>query len=145
MGSAPDFLLCVWDWVKENIILKSKAFSQEIYRVTFSEYQDDILTTSGMGHLKFWKIAETFTGLKLKGEIGKFGQMEISDITAYYEFPDGKVLSGTEYGKLLLWEGNLIKCVIGVNEIVPCHKGAIEVMISFFIFIGFFFLIVGKL
>lgn len=129
MGSAPDFLLCVWDWAKENIILKSKAFSQEIYRVTFSEYQDDILTTSGMGHLKFWKIAETFTGLKLKGEIGKFGQMEISDITAYYEFPDGKVLSGTEYGKLLLWEGNLIKCVIGVNEMVPCHKGAIEVFI----------------
>ena len=129
MGSGPDFLLCVWDWLQENIILKSKAFSQEIYRVTFSEYQDDVLTTSGMGHIKFWKIAETFTGLKLKGEIGKFGQNEISDITAYYEFPDGKVLSGTEYGKLLLWEGNLIKCVIGVNENTPCHAGAIEVFI----------------
>lgn len=113
--------------MKENIILKSKAFSQEIYRVTFSEYQDNILTTSGMGHLKFWKIAETFTGLKLKGEIGKFGQNEISDITAYYEFPDGKVLSGTEYGKLLLWEGNLIKCVIGVDANNGCHKGCIEV------------------
>ena len=81
-----------------------------------------------MGHIKFWKIAETFTGLKLKGEIGKFGQIEISDITAYYEFPDGKVLSGTEYGKLLLWEGNLIKCVIGIDENTPCHKGAIEVV-----------------
>lgn len=135
-------MLCVWDWLQENVILKSKAFSQEIYRVTFSEYQDDILTTSGMGHIKFWKIAETFTGLKLKGEIGKFGQQEISDITSYYEFPDGKVLSGTEYGKLLLWEGNLIKCVVGVDEGTPCHRGAIEVFMGgngfFSVFLGCF-------
>jgi len=27
----------------------------------------------GMGHIKFWRIAETFTGLKLKGEIAKYG------------------------------------------------------------------------
>ena len=61
---------------------------------------------------RFWKIAETFTGLKLKGNIAKFGQVELSDVTAFVIFPDGKVLSGTEYGSLLLWEGNLIKCVL---------------------------------
>lgn len=65
-----------------------------------------------MGHIKFWKVAETFTGLKLKGLIAKFGQVELSDVVSYYIFQDGKVLSGTEYGKLLLWEGNLIKVVI---------------------------------
>ena len=90
-------------------MLKSKAFSQEIYRISFSNYQNDVITSSGLGHLKFWKIAETFTGLKLKGYIAKFGQVEISDVVAAFEFPDGKVLSSTEYGSLLLWEGNLIK------------------------------------
>lgn len=74
-----------------------------------------------MGHVKFWKVAETFTGLKLKGEIAKFGQVELSDVVTFYIFPDGKVLTSTEYGKLLLWEGNLIKCVIQQEEKVECH------------------------
>jgi hypothetical protein len=33
----------------------------------------NLLGTAGMGHIKFWKVAKTFTGLKLKGEIAKFG------------------------------------------------------------------------
>ena len=38
------------------------------------------------------------------------------------------MLSGTEYGKLLLWEGNLIKCVVGTEEGKSCHDGAVEVI-----------------
>ena len=58
---------------------------------------------------RFWKMAKTFTGLKLQGQLGKFGKTEISDIEGYVELPDGKVLSGTEWGNLLLWDGGLIK------------------------------------
>ena len=29
---------------------------------------------------RFWTMANTFTGLKLQGEIGKFGTKELSDI-----------------------------------------------------------------
>lgn len=56
--------------------------------------------------------------------------MEISDIEQYFIFPDGKYLSTTEYGKMLLWEGNLIKCVISNNQEmnIDCHKGAINVI-----------------
>lgn len=82
----------------------------------------------GMGHVKFWRIAETFTGLKLKGEIAKYGTQEISDVIACYHFPDGKVLSSTEYGNLILWEGNLIKCVLFLEPDVPLHKESIEVI-----------------
>jgi len=63
---------------------------------------------------RFWKMADTFTGLKLQGELGKFGRTEISDIEGYVELPDGKVLSGSEWGNMLLWEGGLIK--VGVTE-----------------------------
>ncbi len=82
----------------------------------------------GTGHIKFWKIAETFTGLKLKGQIAKFGTQEISDVITCYHFSDGKILSSTEYGRMLLWEGNLIKCVIGLSEDKGVHAGAVEVI-----------------
>ena len=36
-------------------------------------------------------MARTFTGLKLQGELGRFGRTEISDIEGYRELPDGKV------------------------------------------------------
>jgi len=35
--------------------------------------------------------------------------LELSDTSGYYEMPDGKVISGTEYGTMILWEGNLVK------------------------------------
>jgi hypothetical protein len=48
-------------------------------------------------------------GLKLQGDIGKFGNVELSDVAAYVEVPNGKIIAGTETGTLLLWDGNLIQ------------------------------------
>jgi hypothetical protein len=45
----------------------------------------------GAGHIKFWKITETFTGLKLMGSLGMFGKTEISDIIGFLALSDGKV------------------------------------------------------
>jgi hypothetical protein len=39
----------------EKVLLKAKAFSQEVYKVGFSAYNDDILATAGMGHIKYSK------------------------------------------------------------------------------------------
>lgn len=36
-------------------------------------------------------MARTFTGLKLQGSIGKFGNQELSDVSGYTQLPDGKV------------------------------------------------------
>jgi hypothetical protein len=111
----------------QSVVLRTKAFSSDVWRVTFNAHVPGLLTTSGQGtgaerrrckcipaqagappracscpnalpdhagHIRFWKMAATFTGLKLQGQIGKFGRTELSDITGYAEFPDGKVLSG---------------------------------------------------
>lgn len=67
-------------------------------------------------------MATTFTGLKLQGYLGKFGRVEISDISAYVELPDGKVLSGTEWGNLLLWDGGFIKVEISRKGKKFCHN-----------------------
>jgi hypothetical protein len=39
----------------------------------------------------FWKMASTFTGLKLMGSFGRFGRTETSDIIGCLALPDGKV------------------------------------------------------
>ena len=74
-------------------LLRSKAFAQEVFNVAFSPRTDGLLVTSGMVHIRFWKMAHTFTGLKLQGEMGKFGTVDLSDISGYIELPDGKVSS----------------------------------------------------
>ena len=71
----------------------------------FNHISLPIFAFSTQGHLKFWKMAQTFTGLKLQGEVAKFGQLELSDVSAAQELPDGKVVSGSIYGNLIVWEG----------------------------------------
>lgn len=65
LGGEPDYTITVWDWKAQRVILKSKAFSAEVFRASFSPYIDNIIFTSGSAHIKFWKMASTFTGLKL--------------------------------------------------------------------------------
>jgi WD40 repeat protein len=129
VGGHPDFMLTVWEWKKESIVLRYKAFSQDVFRVSFSPENPGQLTTSGTGHIRFWKMASTFTGLKLQGQLGKFGRTELSDIAAYVELPDGKVLSGTEWGNLLLWDGGFIKVEISRKNMKFCHQGMIEALL----------------
>lgn len=117
VGTFPDFTLVIWDWVQRNMILRCKCFGSEVSTVRFSAYDNSLLVTSGAGHIKFWTMAKTFTGLKLQGTLGKFGRLEISNIAGFAVLPDGKVLSGSESGCLLLWEGDLVKCSF-VKEIV---------------------------
>lgn len=37
VGAAPDFMLTLWHWPSASIMLRSKAFSQEVYTVSFSK------------------------------------------------------------------------------------------------------------
>lgn len=74
-------------------------------------------------------MSSTFTGLKLQGYLGKFGSSELTDIVAFIQLPDGKVLSSTETGNLLLWDGESIKCELALKGKRPCHQGRIEAIL----------------
>ncbi|KAM4701823.1 cilia- and flagella-associated protein 44 [Discoglossus pictus] len=126
MGSSPDYMLTIWDWRQEKIMLRSKAFSQDVFQVTFSTENEAQLTSCGSGHIKFWKMARTFTGLKLQGALGRFGKTALTDIEGYVELPDGKVISGSEWGNMLLWEGGLIKVELCRKGRKTCHNGTIN-------------------
>ncbi|XP_070322028.1 cilia- and flagella-associated protein 44 isoform X2 [Odocoileus virginianus] len=126
VGGSPDHTLTIWNWKEEKPLLRTKAFSQEVFKVTFNPEDDEQLTTSGSGHIKFWEMALTFTGLKLQGSLGRFGKTATTDIEGYMELPDGKVLSGSEWGNMLLWEGGHIKVELSRAAGKPCHQGPIN-------------------
>ncbi|XP_029795183.1 cilia- and flagella-associated protein 44 [Suricata suricatta] len=126
VGSSPDHTLTIWNWKEEQPILRTKAFSQDVFKVTFNPEDDEQLTTSGSGHIKFWQMALTFTGLKLQGSLGRFGKTAATDIEGYMELPDGKVLSGSEWGNMLVWEDGLIKVELCRAARKSCHQGPIN-------------------
>nr|XP_029730533.1 LOW QUALITY PROTEIN: cilia- and flagella-associated protein 44-like [Aedes albopictus] len=124
-GCDPDYMLTVWNWRDAEIILRCKSFSNDVINVMFSPTVAGHLTSCGLGHIKFWKMAQTFTGLKLQGELGRFGKTEISDIVGILPMPDEKVLSGCQWGNVLVWEAGLIKIEVCRKGRKPCHQGPI--------------------
>ncbi|KPI92833.1 WD repeat-containing protein 52 [Papilio xuthus] len=113
VGKEPDYNLTIWNWKKHKILLRTSAFSFDVNAAMFSKYCPGQLTTAGAAHIKFWKMAETFTGLKLKGDLGRFGKTEICDVLGVHPMPDEKVLSGCEWGNILVWEAGLVKLYQG--------------------------------
>jgi WD40 repeat protein len=66
VGCAPDFTLTLWDWAAGAALLRCKAFSQDVYGVGFCPHSPGRLVSCGTGHIRFWSMASTFTGLKLQ-------------------------------------------------------------------------------
>ena len=126
LSGTPDYMLTLWNWKKQSIVLRCKAYSLDVFRVSFSPDLAGQLTTSGIGHIRFWQMATTFTGLKLQGQLGRFGKTSVSDIEGFVQLPDGKVISGCEWGNLLVWEGGLIKVEICRRDNKPCHESQIK-------------------
>ncbi|CAG4986750.1 unnamed protein product [Parnassius apollo] len=125
VGKEPDYNLTIWNWKRHKILLRTSAFSFDVSTVMFSKYCPGQLTTAGAAHIKFWKMAHTFTGLKLKGELGRFGKTEICDVLGVYPMPDEKVLSGCEWGNILVWEAGLVKLEVTQRGRKTCHKAPI--------------------
>lgn len=74
-------------------MLKAKSHTQDVHICRFSTYIPNHIVTAGAGHIKFWKMANTFTGLKLKGQLGRFGKTEVSNVLGVLSMPDEKVTS----------------------------------------------------
>lgn len=117
----PDFIITIWRWQRAEVVLRAKSFQSNILFVHFSEWNPILLCSSGISHIKAWKMANTFTGLKLKGDLGRFGKTDFSDIYAMYMLPDENIISGCDWGNMLLWEAGLIKFEVCRKGRRPCH------------------------
>ncbi|NXV81980.1 CFA44 protein, partial [Atlantisia rogersi] len=146
VGSSPDYMLTIWDWKQEKIVLRSKAFSQDVYKVTFSADNEEQLTTSGAGHIfnhfiacKLHHITKRLNLFTLYTFSCEYLYIGIDSVLAWKEatrltrylpiFLHGEVISGTEWGNLLIWEGGLIKVELCRAGHKPCHSGPVNQLV----------------
>ncbi|CAM9232735.1 unnamed protein product, partial [Lampetra fluviatilis] len=125
VSGLPDLTLTVWDWRKQLPLLRAPSHGLGTRSVRFHAEWAHRLTTAGPAHIKFWTLARTFTGLKLQGIVGRFGKRPQMEVEAFVDLPDGKVVSGTADGCLLLWEGACLRAVVTRVGGAPCHVGAV--------------------
>lgn len=90
-GGGPDNILTIWNWKSSKIILRTTSHTQDVHVCEFSKFITNHLVTAGSGHIKFWKMADTFTGLKLQGQLGRFGKTEVSNVIGIFSMPDERV------------------------------------------------------
>lgn len=128
-GGSPDYTLTIWNWKTSSVILRSQSFHSDVYNVVFSEHNSEQLITGGVGHIKFWNMSKTFTGLKLNSYPGRFGRAEACDVTGICAMPDRKILSNSEWGSILVWAGGHIKFEVCQKNRMPCHKISIAQII----------------
>ena len=106
----PDYIVTVWDLMEKQVLIKHTVNSNECFNVSFSPFDDSIITTSGSEHIMFWELVETFTGLKLQHENGRFGRVDSNDILSTAHLQNEKLISGSRCGHLLLWDEGFLKC-----------------------------------
>ncbi|XP_065342180.1 uncharacterized protein LOC135940700 [Cloeon dipterum] len=125
LGGAPDFTLALWDWKKSAMLVKCEAANRCVFKAAFSKVQPDVIISGGEGHIKFWQTAKTFTGVKLTGDIGKFGSSEMSNIVGFEFLADGKVASGCDWGNILIWANNKLSFELTTRRAVTCHQAPV--------------------
>ena len=73
-----------------------------------------MVTTSGDGHINFWRIVNTGSGVKMDMTRGMFNNKPVTDVESFVQLSDGKVVTGCEWGNLLLWERGCVKVQITI-------------------------------
>jgi len=134
VSGLPDYWLTLWDWKTAKTVLRAKAYGQEVFDLSFLGANSERMITHGAGHIQFWQMVKTFTGLKLQGTLGKFNGEPLSNITCVLELPfNDMILTSTEYGALLIWvDGRVQYKIMRANassDDEDCHGGSIETMI----------------
>ena len=97
-----------------------------MYNVAFSKTDSNLITTSGDGHINFWRICSTSSGVKMDVNRGMFNNKAVTDIESFVQLGDGKVVTGCEWGNLLLWEGGCVKVEIRRRDLSTCHEGPVQ-------------------
>ncbi|KAK4886398.1 hypothetical protein RN001_002669 [Aquatica leii] len=120
----PDYTLTIFDWSTSTILFTSLS-NAYVYKIIFSVFNHNYFTSFGPNYIKFWKISKTFTGLKLEEQEGKFNQTNMCNILCAYIMPNDMVLSGCEWGNILVWKNGYIHVEIERKLNKKCHNAPI--------------------
>ena len=97
---------------------------------------------SGDRHINFWRIVTTSSGVKMDVTSGMFNNKPVTDIESFVQLGDGKVVTGCEWGNLLLWENgkvglkkshfvafaflHQVKVEVRRRDLSTCHEGPVQ-------------------
>ena len=86
-----------------------------MFDVQFNPYQDNILVSCGVKHIKFWTLSGNTLSAK-KGVFGKVG--DIQTMLGLTFGPDNLTYSGTLNGDIYIWQANnLTKVIPGAHAV----------------------------
>lgn len=125
-SNAPEFEVTIWNWQSATVLLQFKnARIKNNYDLKFSMENDRFMYTGGAKYLHFWDIVQTFTGLKLLHDFGRFGKFKSGDILTVCPEGRNRVLTNCEWGNVLVWENSRIKFEVCRKNRQPCHNAPI--------------------
>ena len=97
------------------MIAKLTVIFLQVFDVQFHPYQENVLVSCGVKHIKFWSLSGNTLNAK-KGVFGKVGDIQTMLCLAFG--PNDITYSGTLGGDVYVWKGNnLNKVVQGAHNV----------------------------
>ena len=109
----------IYSWRTQHLLWSARTTSAYVADARF--LGDDLVVTSGMNHVSFWKTIKGLPGYrKNRGDFGNLVKPEMIWCTAIIE---GRVVVGAESGAMYVWEGrNLVKSIKAhADAILTCY------------------------
>ncbi|PFX18604.1 Echinoderm microtubule-associated protein-like 6 [Stylophora pistillata] len=113
-------LISVWDWRKGRALASVRGHTDRIFDIQFNPYQENLLVSCGVKHIKFWTLCGNALNPK-KGVFGKAGEIQTNLCLAFG--PNDVTYSGTLSGEIYKWKGHNLS-----GTIPNAHNGAIFTM-----------------
>ncbi|CAH3196152.1 unnamed protein product [Porites evermanni] len=96
-------LIAVWDWKKGRVLATVRGHTDRIFDIQFNPYQENLLVSCGVKHIKFWTLCGNALNPK-KGVFGKAGEIQTNLCLAFG--PNDVTFSGTLSGEIYKWKGH---------------------------------------
>ncbi|BES88257.1 Hypothetical protein NTJ_01061 [Nesidiocoris tenuis] len=129
----PDVTLTIWDVDKRFIIYTFENPNVLVNKAIFSPFDPNAFVTCGQGHVKFWRLIKTFTGLKSEGLPGRFNKIENDDVCALFFLSDGRVVTNINKGNLAIWRPNaLLELEFSMKNGEACHSDLVTFIKIYF-------------
>ncbi|XP_055326896.1 uncharacterized protein LOC129580473 [Sitodiplosis mosellana] len=129
-SNVPEFEVTIWDWQTATMLLQFRSTQiNDNFDLKFSMDNDRFMYTGGAKHLHFWDIVQTFTGLKLIGNFGRFGKFKTCDILTVCTDKNNRLLTNCDWGNVLVWQNGQIKFEMCRKNRQPCHNATITQII----------------
>lgn len=120
IGTDKDNSLAIYDWARERLVSQAKVDKSIVTDVAWKN--EDVFTTVGIRHIKFWKQSETRVSFK-RGKWRMNSREPI--ISVIYCFPQNICFTGGKSGNIHTWRND------SCSSQKQAHKGPVRVLMKY--------------